>query len=53
LLAAVARAVALWRRPQAWVQLQRNAMARDFSWAQSALRYQELYRSMTAAGFYR
>jgi starch synthase len=53
LLAAVARAVALWRRPQAWVQLQRNAMARDFSWAQSALRYQELYRSMTAAGSHR
>ena len=50
LLAAVARAVALWQRPQAWARLQRNAMARDFSWAQSALRYRDLYRAMASAG---
>jgi starch synthase len=49
LLAAVTRAVSLWRQPQAWARLQRNAMLRDFSWAQSALRYRDLYRSMASA----
>lgn len=39
-------AVALWRDTPAWVQLQRRGMAQDFSWADSALRYEALYRSI-------
>jgi starch synthase len=46
LRAAVERAVALWRQPAQWQQLQRNAMARDFSWTVSARRYRALYDSM-------
>jgi starch synthase len=44
-LAAVQRALALFARPRSWQQLQKNGMEQDFSWAQSAGRYLELYRS--------
>jgi starch synthase len=47
LLAAVQRAIAQWHETATWRQLQRNAMAQDFSWQQSADRYLELYRSAT------
>ncbi|HJY82482.1 MAG TPA: glycogen synthase GlgA [Candidatus Binatia bacterium] len=33
---------------QAWERLQRNAMAQDFSWGQSAARYLDLYRRAMA-----
>jgi len=48
LCAAIERAVAVWRTPAAWRQVQRNGMTRDFSWTASALRYLDLYRSMMA-----
>ena len=44
---AVKRATDLWYETATWRQLQRNAMAQDFSWQQSADRYLELYRSAT------
>ena len=43
LLAALKRAVAAYRDPAAWRDIQDNAMACDFSWADSARRYEELY----------
>ncbi|HHM04654.1 MAG TPA: glycogen synthase GlgA [Gammaproteobacteria bacterium] len=43
LLEALSRALALYRRPRAWRRLQRNAMAQDFSWANSARNYLKLY----------
>lgn len=46
LLGAVRRAADLWYETASWQQLQRNAMAQDFSWQQSADRYLELYRSV-------
>jgi starch synthase len=46
LMAAVRRAVAVWRQPDLWQRLQRNAMARDFGWAASARRYIALYQAM-------
>jgi len=46
LLAAVERCVDLCRDPVAHAGVQRAAMARDSSWASSALQYVELYRSI-------
>jgi len=46
LYGAIERAVQAWRIPVRWRQLQRNAMARDFSWRGSARAYIALYQSM-------
>jgi starch synthase len=46
LLQGVARALAAQRDRKQWRQLQKNGMARDFSWDASAQRYVELYRSL-------
>jgi starch synthase len=40
---AVRRAAAAFQDRQRWQKLQRNAMARDFSWNRSAIAYRELY----------
>jgi starch synthase len=34
--------------PPRWIMMQREAMARDFSWGRSAARYLELYRRVLA-----
>lgn len=47
-LAAVDRALALYRDPPAWRAAQRRAMARDFSWAASAQAYERLYQQAAA-----
>jgi starch synthase len=41
--AAVRRAVAAWREPGRWREMQGAAMRRDFSWAAAARRYADLY----------
>ncbi|MCM8625439.1 glycogen synthase GlgA [Accumulibacter sp.] len=46
LAARMADACALFRDGPAWRQLQRRGMAQDFSWADSAVRYEALYRSI-------
>lgn len=46
-LSAARRAVELWHDRDAWRDVQMNAMARDFSWQQSARQYQALYLSTT------
>lgn len=46
LIAAVERAVAVYRKPEAWLRLQRNGMARDFSWRGPARNYAGLYRRL-------
>jgi starch synthase len=46
LLAAVRRAVTLFRYPQHWRRMVLNGMRADFSWERSARRYLELYRSL-------
>jgi starch synthase len=43
LLRGVQRAVKRFRDREGWRVLQRNAMAQDFSWEQSAQRYRDLY----------
>ena len=48
LVAAVRRALARYRERDGWRMLQRNGMARDFSWALPARRYAELYRQTVA-----
>ncbi len=45
LLEALQRAMDLWHDKANWRQLQRTAMAQDFSWERSANQYLELYRS--------
>ena len=48
LAATLERALALYReKPQSWWRLRRRAMACDFSWSQSAARYEELYLALT------
>lgn len=49
LLAAIRRAANAWKDQQLWQRLQRNGMARDFSWDAPALRYVELYSALLAA----
>lgn len=46
LLGAAQRAVALRRDKPVWRQLQRNGIARDFSWGEAARQYREIYRSL-------
>jgi len=43
LLAAVRRAIAAYRDPARWQEIQRAGMARDFSWDAAARRYADLY----------
>jgi starch synthase len=42
----VACCVRAWRDGRTWRRLQRNAMARDFSWSASARKYSELYEAL-------
>ena len=46
---AVQRAVAAYQSQKIWRQLQKNGMARDFSWEASAQRYISLYESLVPA----
>ncbi len=48
LLAAIERALEYLERPANWRQLQRNAMAGDYSWARSAVHYADLYQRILA-----
>jgi starch synthase len=47
LLEACRRAADLYRNKRVWRQLQKNGMARDFSWEASARQYLALYRELT------
>jgi starch synthase len=49
LLEALGRAAAAFRNRRTWRALQRNGMARDFSWDASAARYLALYGEMAAS----
>jgi starch synthase len=49
LSAAVRRAVAAWREPGRWREMQGAAMRRDFSWAAAARRYAGLYSTLAMA----
>ena len=44
LLDTLRQALAVYRQPERWEQLQLNAMQQDFSWKKSAADYIELYR---------
>lgn len=44
--ATIRRALQAYRSPEAWQNIQRAAMAEDFSWEKSARQYVELYRSL-------
>lgn len=46
LLWALNRAMDLYRKPAIWRAMQRNAMTRDFSWADPAREYKELFESI-------
>jgi len=48
LVAAIERALAVYRSPMRWQALQRSAMARDSGWDPSALEYLALYRRALA-----
>jgi starch synthase len=48
LLAAVHRAVDLFRQAPVWRQMTAQAMTRDFSWEAAARRYLDLYRALLA-----
>lgn len=43
---ALDRVFALWHAPAQWARVRRTAMQQDFSWAPSAKRYLELFRSL-------
>jgi starch synthase len=46
LLAAAQRAVAAYHDKETWRALQRNGMAKDFSWSRSAAAYCDIYRRL-------
>ena len=46
--ATIERVAAVWRQPEVWRQLQRNAMKADVSWRRPAKQYAALYRSLCA-----
>jgi starch synthase len=46
LLAAISRALQVYADKAAWLKLQQNGMARDFSWGKSARSYLEIYRRL-------
>ena len=46
LTAAILRALSVWRQPDLWRRLQRNAMQTDVSWRGPAARYAALYREL-------
>lgn len=46
LIAGMTRALALYRQPILWRQLQSNAMRQDFGWQHSARAYADLYRDL-------
>ena len=48
LVAAVARALDVYRTPERWRSLQRSGMAQDFSWTRPARQYAALYRQLAA-----
>jgi starch synthase len=43
LVAAVQKALEVFRNREAWTTVMRNAMAKDFSWGKSAAEYVEVY----------
>ncbi|WFP50026.1 glycogen synthase GlgA [Methylomonas sp. EFPC3] len=43
LIEAIKRSLVLYHNPKIWHQIQRNAMAKDFSWKNSAAQYMALY----------
>ncbi len=43
---ALHRTIQLWRQPERWRRMQRNAMALDVSWAGPARQYASLYRRL-------
>jgi starch synthase len=47
MLLCIERALALYRQPLAWRKVQRQAMAQDFGWSESARRYLALYQDLT------
>jgi starch synthase len=49
LLAAIERAIALYREPKEWRQIQRAGMAMDFGWGAAARRYAEVYAGLRPA----
>ena len=49
LVATLERAIAAYPNRARWRQMMRQAMTRDFSWAQSAQQYAALYRELVAA----
>jgi starch synthase len=46
LLATIRRAADAWRHPRQWRKIQRNGMARDWSWREPARQYAGLYRQL-------
>ncbi len=50
LLAAIDRALAVFRQGDEWARVMKNAMAADYSWARSARDYEKLYRDVVEGG---
>ncbi|MDE2437238.1 MAG: glycosyltransferase, partial [Sphingomonadales bacterium] len=44
---AISRTIALYRESSVWRQIQKSAMACDFSWGPSGMAYADLYRRLT------
>ena len=49
LLAAIERAIELYREPKEWRQIQRAGMNTDFGWGTAARKYAEVYAGLLAA----
>jgi starch synthase len=52
LAATILRVAAVWRQPEVWHRLQRNAMQTDVSWRRPAARYAALYRELAYGSYH-
>jgi len=50
LMAAIMRALSVWRQPLVWRRLQHNAMQTNVDWRRPAARYAALYRELVRQG---
>lgn len=52
-LSACIRAIDHYQHPDAWQEMQREAMSRDFGWERSELKYRDVYRRVLASPRFR
>jgi starch synthase len=48
MLYTIRRAISIYQQPEVWGGIMKEAMERDYSWAKSAFKYNQLYSTLIA-----